>query len=73
MKKKIIYISFFIGVIALLIFSFNLKPKQVEASWCSFGYKNTKTWPGNCINCFCDQWTHIGDAGCPHDPPEGLQ
>ncbi len=34
---------------------------------CSWGYKSTTAWPGNCINCFCDTWNFTGKDSCPRN------
>ena len=32
---------------------------------CPYGYKSTTTWPGNCINCYCETWNYTGRDSCP--------
>ncbi len=68
MEKRKIFIGIATLVVIIAISLLTLQPKPAEAAWCSWGYRSTTSWPGQCVACNCLQWDHTGRTSCPDGP-----
>ena len=70
MKKKIIIgLATLVAIIGISLLTF--KPKPVQGAWCSWGFRSTSSWPGQCVSCACQDWVYTGKiSGCPPVEPQ---